>query len=202
MSSCCRLLPACLNVFATGDGEKQRQIADRTFLSFTVLLLTKSFAASNCVPTVPNFEHFPFHLPIWQPYLNDVFGCTRTRLSAPTKFSFVVDGDQQSNRPVLRVRIYQPGAILSLPSATFVSSRPHVALRPRNGYDSRPRRKMTFWHLWHWNPPTSHGGLGKLSPCKVAQMSEGWMMKLQLPRIALIGGSELFRDFERNRNLL
>jgi hypothetical protein len=61
---------------------------------------------------------------------------------------------------------------------------------------------MTFWHLWHWNPRTSHGGLGKLSPCKVAQMLKGRMMELQLPRIALIGGSELFREFERNRNLL
>ena len=151
---------------------------------------------------MPNFKHFPFYLPVWQPYLNDVFGCTRMRLSVPTKLLFPVDGDQQSNRPVLRVRIHQPGAILSLPSANFVSIHPHVALRPRNGYDSRPRRKMTSWHLWQRNPRTSHGGLGKQFPCKVAQMSKGWIMNLRLSRIALIGGSELFRDFERNRNPL
>lgn len=190
-------LPTCLNVFAMGDGEKQRQIAYRTLVTKTEKVLRQPHQiASQPCPTLS------FHLPIWQPYLNGVFGCTRMRLSVPTKLSSLVDGDQQSQHPVLRVRIHQPGAILSLSSANFVSSHPHVALRPRNGYDSRPRRKMTSWHLWHWNPRTSHGGLGKPSPCKVAQMLKGWIMKLRLPRIALIGGSELFRDFERNQNLL
>ena len=48
-----QLLPTCLDVFALGDGEKQRQIAYRTFLSFC-----GNFTESNCFPTCPTLSTF------------------------------------------------------------------------------------------------------------------------------------------------
>ena len=100
----CPFLARLLECVCNGGWRNAEANSVRYLLSFTKKVLRQLLGnCINCVPTVHNFEHFPFHLPIWQPYLNGVFGCTRMRLSAPTKLSFLVDGDKQSNRPVLRV---------------------------------------------------------------------------------------------------